>query len=97
LVTLLRLSSQIERPVLIRHVRNPLTPCHAQGVNPLEHPGLILFVSFKLFIVGWALFVGFHNKYAGDFGPFITFHDGQVDFGTAAAEWARLHATTPKQ
>jgi len=72
---------------------NPLK----EGVNPLEHPGLVLFVSFKLFIVGWALFVGFHNKYAGDFGPFITFHDGQVDFGTAAAEWARLHATTPKQ
>jgi hypothetical protein len=29
----------------------------------------------------WAIFVGFHNKYAGDFGPFVTFHDGAVDFG----------------
>jgi len=67
---------------------NPLK----EGVNPLEHPSLILFVSFKLFIVGWAIFVGFHNQYAGDFGPFITFHDGQVDFGTAATEWARLHS-----
>ena len=27
-------------------------------------------------VVRYAIFVGFHNTYAGDFGPFVTFHGG---------------------
>jgi hypothetical protein len=27
----------------------------------------------------------------GDFGPFVSFHDGAFDFSLAAKEWARLH------
>jgi len=42
-------------------------------------------------VILYALFVGFHNQYTGDFGPFVSIHDGQFDFGAAATEWSRLH------
>eukprot|EP00293_Proteomonas_sulcata_P015508 CAMPEP_0184310520 /NCGR_PEP_ID=MMETSP1049-20130417/31102_1 /TAXON_ID=77928 /ORGANISM="Proteomonas sulcata, Strain CCMP704" /LENGTH=201 /DNA_ID=CAMNT_0026624797 /DNA_START=99 /DNA_END=704 /DNA_ORIENTATION=- len=67
---------------------NPLKP----GVVWYKEPALVGFLGFKVGIIMWALFVGFHNPYSGDFGPFISFHDGQIDFGTAAREWARLHS-----
>jgi hypothetical protein len=52
---------------------------------------MIVFALCGLQVVLFALFVGFHNPYTGDFGPFIAVHDGQIDFGGAAQEWARLH------
>ena len=28
------------------------------------------------------MYTGFHNQYTGDFGPFVSFHDGTIDFST---------------
>ena len=61
------------------------------GVVWYKEPSLLLFFGAKIGVILYALFVGFHNQYTGDFGPFISIHDGQVDVGSAATEWARLH------
>ena len=68
-------------------VLNPLKP----GVVWYKEPSLVLFFGAKIGLILYAVFVGFHNQYTGDFGPFISIHDGQVDFGAAASEWQRLH------
>lgn len=71
-------------------ILDTLNPFYS-GVVWYQEPSLVLFFSAKVGLILYALFVGFHNQYAGDFGPFIQIHDGQVDFGAAATEWARLH------
>ena len=66
---------------------NPINP----GVTWWKEPSLIAFFGWQPVVVLYAIFVGFHNPYAGDFGPFVTFHDGAFDFTTATKEWQRLH------
>ena len=66
---------------------NPINP----GVTWWKEPSLIVFFGWQPFVVVYAIFVGFHNPYAGDFGPFVSFHDGAFDFSIASKEWARLH------
>ena len=69
---------------------------HASFVTYI-HPYIVTLLpiftirSWQPFVVIYAVFVGFHNPYAGDFGPFVTFHDGAFDFSVAAKEWQRLH------
>lgn len=66
---------------------NPINP----GTIWYKEPSLILFFGWQPVVAIYAIFFGFHNQYTGDFGPFLTFHDGNIDFGAAAAEWTRLH------
>ena len=66
---------------------NPINP----GVKWWREPSLIAFFGWQPVVVLYAIFVGFHNPYAGDFGPFVTFHDGAFDFSAATKEWQRLH------
>ena len=46
------------------------------GVKWWKEPCLIAFFGQLPGVVLYAIFVGFHNTYAGDFGPFVTFHGG---------------------
>jgi hypothetical protein len=46
------------------------------GVKRWKEPCLIAFSGQLLVVVLYAIFVGFHNTYAGDVGPFVTFHGG---------------------
>ena len=46
------------------------------GVKWWKEPSLIAFFGQLPVVVLDAIFVGFHNTYAGDFGPFVTFHGG---------------------
>ena len=46
------------------------------GVKRWKEPSLIAFFGQLPVVVLYAIFVGFHNTYAGDFGPFVTFHGG---------------------
>jgi hypothetical protein len=66
---------------------NPINP----GVKWWREPSLIAFFGWQPVVVLYAIFFGFHNPYAGDFGPFVTFHDGAFDFSAATKEWQRLH------
>ena len=66
---------------------NPILP----GAKWYKSPAIWGFLSLKVGIVVYALFVGFHNKYSGDFGPFLAIHDGRLDTSLASTEWARLH------
>jgi len=56
-----------------------------------KEPSLIVFFGWQPVVALYVIFFGFHNNYTGDFGPFVTFHDGSFDFSVAATEWARLH------
>jgi hypothetical protein len=51
---------------------NPINP----GVKWWKEPSLIAFFGWLTVVVLYAIFVGFHNTYAGDFGTFVTFHGG---------------------
>ena len=45
----------------------------AQAMNSIN-PG-VKWCCGTLWVL-YAIFVGFHDTYAGDFGPFVTFHGG---------------------
>ena len=51
---------------------NSINPC----VQRWKEPSLITFIGQLPVVVLYAIFEGFHNTYAGDFGPFVTFHGG---------------------
>jgi hypothetical protein len=68
---------------------NPIKP----GTIWYKEPSLILFFGWQPVVALYAIFFGFHNPYTGDFGPFVSFHDGALDFSLAGKEWARLHGT----
>ena len=44
------------------------------GVKRWKEPSLIAFIGQLPVVVLYAIFVGFHNTYADDFGSFVTFH-----------------------
>ena len=44
------------------------------GVKRWREPSLTAFISQLPVVVLYAIFEGFHNTYADDFGPFVTFH-----------------------
>ena len=46
------------------------------GVKGWKEPSLMAFIGQLHVVVLCAIFVGFHNTYAGDFGTFVTFHGG---------------------
>ena len=46
------------------------------GVKWWKEPALIAFFGQLPGVVLYAIFVGFHNTYAVDFGTFVTFHGG---------------------
>ena len=46
------------------------------GVKWWQEPSLIAFFGQLPVVVPDAIFVEFHNTYAGDFGSFVTFHGG---------------------
>jgi len=55
----------------------------AQAMNPInpgakwwKEPSLIAFFGWLTVVVLYAILLGFHNTYAGDFGTFVTFHGG---------------------
>ena len=50
-------------------------------------------------VVLYAIFVGFHNTYAGDFGPFVTFHGGAPGVSeTMESRWTSVvHCPAPPQ
>jgi hypothetical protein len=52
-----------------------------KGVVWYKEPSLLLFFGAKIGLVLYVVFVGIHNQYTGDFGPFVAVHDGQVDVG----------------
>ena len=45
-----------------------------KGVKWWKEPSLIAFFGWLTVVILYAIFVGFHNTYAGDFGSFVTFH-----------------------
>jgi len=51
---------------------NPINP----GVKRCKEPFLIAFFGWLTVVVLYAILVGFHNTYAGNFGTFGTFHGG---------------------
>jgi hypothetical protein len=51
---------------------NPINP----GVKWWKKPSLIAFFGCLTVVVLYAILVGFHNTYAGNFGTFGTFHGG---------------------
>ena len=51
---------------------NPINP----GVKWWKEPSLIAFFGWLTVKVLYAIFVGFHSTYTGDFGTFVTFHGG---------------------
>ena len=51
---------------------NPINP----GVKRWKEPFLIAFFGWLTVVVLYAIFVGFHSTYTGDFGTFVTFHGG---------------------
>ena len=55
---------------------NPINP----GTIWYKEPSLIFFFGWQPVVALYAILFGFHNQYTGDFGPFVTFHDGSFDF-----------------
>ena len=51
---------------------NSINPC----VKRWKEPSLIAVFGHLTVVVLYAIFVGFHNTYAGDFGTFVTLHGG---------------------